>query len=113
MIGRILEHKLLREGYRVSWARSAAEAGDVASGDPCDVALIDLDLEGGGFELAASLAARGCAPRAGWLAMVAQRDLEGVARAQAAGAAGTVLKPFKPTVVAAMVRDVLDGSAVP
>ncbi|MEA2670273.1 MAG: hypothetical protein QOG45_493, partial [Chloroflexota bacterium] len=38
MIGRILEHKLSREGHRVLWAHSAEEADALARDEAVDVA---------------------------------------------------------------------------
>jgi two-component system response regulator QseB len=109
MIGRILEHKLLREGHRVTLVRdthaaqSALEAGDV------DLALVDVTLDRDGVEFMAEMAGTpGSAPRRGWLAMAEQRDPASAARARAAGAAGVVTKPFKPTAVAALLLDLLE-----
>jgi DNA-binding response OmpR family regulator len=114
MIGRILEHKLVREGHRVSWVRDAQALRSVLSGGGVDVALVDATLDGvDGLEFMSSLAATAVPPPAhGWLAMVEQRDAAAPARALAAGAAGVVTKPFKPTVVAGLVLDVLQGLAV-
>jgi DNA-binding NtrC family response regulator len=109
MIGRILEHKLLREGHRVSWVRDAESLVAVLSSGAVDVALVDATLDCDGLALMASVAV---APRCGWLAMVEQRAAEMPARAMEAGASGVVLKPFKPTVVAAQVLDLLAGAAV-
>jgi DNA-binding response OmpR family regulator len=108
MIGRILEHKLTREGHRVLWARSAAEADALAGTEPVDVALVDVTLERDGVALAASWSGAR-APARGWLVMVEARRPEEALRASEAGAWGTVVKPFKPTAVAAQVRRLLDG----
>lgn len=105
MIGRILEHKLVREGHRVLWARSAAEAEALPA---VDVALVDVTLERDGIALAAGWSGA-AAPARGWLAMVEARHPEEADRAMRAGARGTVVKPFKPTAVAAQVRRLLDG----
>ncbi len=110
MIGRILEHKLSREGHRVLWARSAAEADALAEGTRVDVALVDVTLERDGVDLAAGWVGP-AAPAHGWLAMVEARHPEHALRAHAAGAAGAVVKPFKPTAVAAQVRGLLGGDA--
>jgi DNA-binding response OmpR family regulator len=110
MIGRILEHKLRREGHDVTWVRSAADGERVLARGAIDTALVDATLERDGFQLCAELARCGAAPRCGWLALVAQRDGEGRHRALAAGAAGIVIKPFKPTAVAALVHAVLNGA---
>jgi len=109
MIGRILEHKLVREGHRVTLVRdthaaqAALESGDV------DVALVDVTLDRDGIEFMTEMAATpGAAPRCGWMPMVEQRDVAAPHRASAAGAAGVVVKPFKPTAVAALVADLLE-----
>ena len=108
MIGRILEHKLSREGHRVLWAHSAAEAQEVAERTRVDVALVDVTLERDGVALAAGWEGD-AAPARGWLAMVEARHPEEAVRARAAGAIGAVVKPFKPTAVAAQVRGLLDA----
>jgi DNA-binding response OmpR family regulator len=108
MIGRILEHKLSREGHRVLWAHSAEEADALAREEAVDVALVDVTLERDGVALAAAWEA-GTAPACGWLAMVEARHPEEAERACAAGARGAVVKPFKPTAVAAQVRELLAG----
>jgi len=110
MIGRILEHKLSREGHRVSWLRTAAEAERAVRAEPVDVALIDATLERDGVELATALVAEGSLRADGWLALVEQRDLDAQCRALAAGAVGLVVKPFKPTQVAAQVAAVAAGA---
>jgi DNA-binding response OmpR family regulator len=106
MIGRILEHKLTREGHRVLWARSAAEAEALAGSEPVDVALVDVTLERDGVALAAGWSGAR-APAHGWLVMVEARRPEEALRASQAGACGTIVKPFKPTAVAAQVRRLL------
>lgn len=107
MIGRILEHKLSREGHRVLWAHSAAEAEALARDEAVDVALVDVTLERDGVALAAAWTGA-AAPARGWLAMVEVRHPEEAERALRAGARGAVVKPFKPTVVAAQVRGLLE-----
>lgn len=108
MIGRILEHKLVREGHRVTWVRDCSAAVVVLAVGDVDLALVDVPLERDGGEFMASVVA----PRAGWVAMVGQRDAASVARARAAGAADVVLKPFKPTAVAALVASLLEHAPV-
>ncbi len=53
------------------------------------------------------LAGAGVHPRAGWLAMLESRAAEEGGRAVRAGAAGVIVKPFKPTAVAAKVATLL------
>jgi two-component system response regulator MtrA len=108
MIARILEHKLLREGHRVTLAGDTEAAAAALHGGDVDLALVDATVDRDGIEFMAEMAATStAAPRAGWLAMVAQRDAASAQRAMVAGAAAVVLKPFKPTAVAALVLDLL------
>ena len=109
MIGRILEHKLRREGHAVTWVRSALEAEESLVAAPVAVALIDATLERDGIDLGRSLVAAGALQADSWLALVEHRDQHAQQRARDAGAAATVLKPFKPTQVAATVAAVIDA----
>ncbi len=109
MIGRILEHKLEREGHRVTWVRDAASLLEALGSGDVDVALVDATLDRDGLTLMSEAAET---PRCGWLAMVEQRRGDEQLRAVASGAAGVVLKPFKPTAVAAQVVALLDGAPV-
>ena len=103
LVGRILAHKLRREGHAVTWQR-APEAGTPAS----DVALVEVGRGGGSIAWTTGAAA----PRVGWLAICEQDDDEGARRAVRAGAAGVIRKPFKPTEVAAKVRTLLDVARI-
>jgi DNA-binding response OmpR family regulator len=99
MVGRILEHKLRREGHAVTWLRGPAPAVP-----DTDIALVEVDLGGD----SRAWMAEGAAPRVGWFA-ICEHDDEGAAqRAVRAGAAGVIRKPFKPTAVAAQVRTLLE-----
>ena len=106
MIGRILEHKLSREGHAVTWLRTAADAAVALDAGGIDVALVDVTLESDGVDLAAAHPT----PRAGWLALVEARRHDDATRAIGAGARGVVLKPFKPTAVAAQVEALLEAA---
>ncbi|MDQ6748370.1 MAG: response regulator, partial [Candidatus Dormibacteraeota bacterium] len=103
MIGRILEHKLVREGYQVTWVRDAAGLRGEAELRTADLALVDITLEEDGIEVVERLRSEGCAVAAQWLVLVEARDVTGRARAALCSAQGQVTKPFKPTVVAARV----------
>lgn len=109
MIGRILEHKLVREGHRVSWVRECAALHAALSVGDVDLALVDATLDGDGLEF---MSAAVQTPRCGWVALVEQRNGAAQRRAVECGAAAVVLKPFKPTAVAALVLDLLQGAAV-
>jgi DNA-binding response OmpR family regulator len=109
MIARILTEKLTREGHAVIRAATVAElTGAVPS---CDVALVDVTLDADGVDAMQRLAAAGTLPRAGWFAMFELRAAGDGGRAIAAGAAGVILKPFKPTAVAAKVTTLLAVAA--
>ena len=99
MVGRILEQKLRREGYAVTWLRTAG-----AATPETDVALVEVDLGGD----SRAWMADGASPRVGWFAICEHDDEAGAQRAVSAGAAGVIRKPFKPTVVAAQVRTLLE-----
>ena len=109
MIGRILSEKMTREGYGV--VRESSIAGLTASVAACDIALVDATLDGDGIDEMRRLAGAGVQPRRGWFAMLEARAAAGGERAVQAGAAGVIIKPFKPTAVAAQVAALL--AAVP
>jgi DNA-binding response OmpR family regulator len=110
MIGRILAEKLTREGYSIS--RAATIDGLRGALASADVALVDSTLDGDGIEAMRGLAERGVRPRAGWFALVESRAAADGGRAVLAGAAGVIIKPFKPTAVAAKVATLLAAVAV-
>ena len=105
MISRILAEKLTREGYAVS--RASTIAGLTSALSSADVALVDRTLDGDGIDVMGRLAGLGVRPRAGWFAMLESRDAGEGGRAVRAGAAGVILKPFKPTAVATQVATLL------
>lgn len=100
-IARILSHKLSREGHDVSTVSSAQALEDVLSAGTPDVALVDLLLAGAGADHIGSRVTNG------WLAIIDSRQPWLAERAMAAGAAGLVRTPFKPTAVAAQVATLL------
>jgi DNA-binding response OmpR family regulator len=99
MVGRILEHKLRREGHSVTWLRVPTQ-----DTPETDVALVEVDLGGD----TGTWMAGGARPRVGWFAICEHGDEEAAQRAVRAGAAGVIRKPFKPTEVAAQVRTLLE-----
>lgn len=109
MIGLILAQKMIREGHTVSRVASAAGLREAAPA--CDVALVDATLDTDGIEVMEELRAAGHGPRTGWFAMLESRAASDGARAVSAGAAGVILKPFKPTAVAAQVTTLLAAVA--
>ena len=102
MVGRILEHKLRREGHAVTWLRAPGGATPET-----DIALVEVDLGGDSRAWMGS----GGPPRVGWFAICDHDDEEAAQRAVRAGAAGVIRKPFKPTEVAAQVRTLLEVGA--
>ena len=107
MIGLILAQKLTREGHEVTRVSSAAAIA--AALGACDVALVDVTLERDGIDTMTELRCAGLGPRAGWFAMLEARSAADGPRAVQAGAAGVILKPFKPTAVAAQVSALLEA----
>lgn len=107
MIGRILAEKLTREGFSVARASTLQGLADGVA--DCDVALVDATLDGDGIDAMRRLGAAGARPRAGWFALIESRSAADGVRAVDAGAAGVVLKPFKPTAVAAKVHALLEA----
>jgi len=108
MIGRILDFKLGMEGHRVTWVRTAAEAERLCLAGGVDLLLCDVTLEEDGRALCRRLVESGKSPRAGVVLMPEQRDPAGERLALEAGARDVVIKPFKPTIVAAKVRRLLE-----
>jgi len=107
MIGRILDFKLGMEGHRVTWVRTAEEAERLCRAGGVDLLLCDISLEEDGRDVCRRLLASGKAPRAGVVLMPEQRNPDGERLAMEAGAVDVVIKPFKPTVVAAKIRQLL------
>ncbi len=107
MIGRILEFKLGREGHRVTWVRTASEAERVCRDEEVDLLLCDVTLEEDGRTLCRRLIDSGLQPRSGIVLMPEQRSENGERLAREAGARDVVIKPFKPTIVAAKIKELL------
>lgn len=95
MVGRILAHKLRREQHDVVVTVDARAAQQQLSAG-VDAALVDSELLAELDGIAVP-----------WLAIVEGRDAAAAERAMAAGAAGLVRTPFKPTAVAEEVRVLL------
>jgi DNA-binding response OmpR family regulator len=95
-IAGIAAHKLRREGHEVR-CEERADASGVAAWAPALV-ILDLDCDGGRGML------EELAPRWPVLALTGFGDEEAPALATGAGAAATLGKPFKPTVLARVVN---------
>lgn len=95
-VAAIVAHKLGREGHEVR-SLERVSAPPEADGWRPDLVLLDLELDPD-LRLLPSLAAR-------WpvLALTVFQDDTTPPRAMAAGAAATLSKPFKPTVLARLV----------
>lgn len=111
MIGRILEFKLTAEGHRLTWVRTASEAEALVRAGGVDLLLCDVTLEEDGRDLCRRLIRDGLEPPAGVVLMPELRDPEGRERGLAAGAREVIVKPFKPTAVAATIRGLLEQAA--
>jgi CheY-like chemotaxis protein len=109
MIARILSEKLTREGHAVLRAASTAALADAIGS--CDIALVDMTLDDDGIEAMRRIAGSGTSPRLGWFAMLESRFAGDGGRAVQAGAAGVIIKPFKPTAVAAKVTTLVEALA--
>ncbi|HKR99952.1 MAG TPA: response regulator [Candidatus Dormibacteraeota bacterium] len=108
MVSRILEHKLRREGHHVATVRDGAAMWRVLDAGEADVLLVDSGLDSDGIALMEELSYAGQLPNAGWFAVVERLDPASHTRAMRAGAVGLVVKPFKPSVVAAQVAALLE-----
>ena len=98
-ISSIIMFKLRREGHEVLLLEDAPGAADAARRHRADLVLLDSTLPGGdAFEILEELASR-----TRTVMMTEFRDQATPARALAAGAAATIQKPFKPTVLAHLV----------
>jgi DNA-binding response OmpR family regulator len=107
MIGRILAEKLTREGHAVQRASTTTALADALGS--CDIALVDMTLDDDGIDAMRRLDGLGVRARIGWFAMLESRSAGDGARAVQAGAAGVILKPFKPTAVAAKVTALVEA----
>lgn len=105
-IANIIVFKLEREGHEVRWEEAAAGVLAAASQFQPDLVVLDSSLpDGDPFLLLASL--RSAAPV---LVLTEFRDRDSPRRAAASGAAATMEKPFKPTVLARLVAQLTTGA---
>ena len=92
-------------GHRTRAAGSVAEALRAAREETPAVALVDLTLpDGDGLEIVRTLAAEGRAPRAA-VALTGHDDPETEARCLAAGCRAVLVKPVRPAVLLAALRE--------
>lgn len=106
----ILVSKLSREGHEVFWKRDRVQALAALS-DPWDLILLSTDLPGrNAWELLPEMKAATSSP----VVILLETDeahLESASLGR--GARAVILKPFKPTIVARRLREILEASASP
>jgi DNA-binding response OmpR family regulator len=92
-VGRTLTERLAAEGFRVAWARTAAEAQAEDAQEPAALALLDVGLpDESGFELAAVIRRRH--PQTAIVFVTAFGTPEDRVRGLELGAEDYVVKPF-------------------
>lgn len=106
-VANILVSKLTREGHAVTWRRDRNEALEaVRGGEMFDLTLLSTDLNGqrNAWQLLAELLAASPTP----VVMLLQNEEAGLkTQALVSGARDVIIKPFKPTVVAKQVKELL------
>ena len=105
-VANILVSKLTREGHAVTWRRNRDQALEAVGGEPFDLTLLSTDLlpERNAWQLLPELLAASSAP----IVMLLQTEEAALKpQALAQGARDVIIKPFKPTVVAKQVKDLL------
>ena len=105
----ILVSKLGREGHKVAWVRGRTAALEALSTGSFDLIVLSTYLlpERNAWELLDELRGKVGAP----IFMLLEAEEAGLeARAREHGAAGIILKPFKPTQVAKSARESFAGA---
>jgi two-component system, OmpR family, phosphate regulon response regulator PhoB len=102
-IAAIIAFKLRREGHDVRCESELQTGMEAATSFQPQVILLDTGLEGDAYALIRPLA-----DRCPVLALTEARDPGSGARAVRQGAASTVQKPFKPTVLARVVAQLVE-----
>ncbi len=110
----ILISKLGREGYKLEWRRTRAEARAALDAGSYSLILLSTYLLPGrdAWQILEDVKAH---PRQGGVPTIMLLDAEEAdqrERALAAGASGVIMKPFKPTAVARVVRSVVPPAAL-
>lgn len=107
-IASLVRAYLERDGYRVTWARTGAEALAALEREPAQLIVLDIGLpDTDGFDLCRRLRARGSVP----IIMLTARDEEAdrVAGLEV-GADDYIAKPFSPRELVARIKAVLRRS---
>jgi len=112
-IGLVLRPYLEQLGYRVSFARSLAEARAAVSGAPPDGMLLDLHLpDGSGLDFLRDLRAKSATARLPILVLTAEGEERVLREARRLGAA-LVTKPFSPTKLSQRIATMFGDLPVP
>lgn len=112
-IGLVLRPYLEQLGYRVSFARSLAEARAVMSSGAPDGMLLDLHLpDGSGIDFLRDLRAKDGTARLPILVLTAEGEERVLREARRLGAA-LVTKPFSPTKLSQRIATMFGDLAVP
>jgi two-component system OmpR family response regulator len=112
-IGLVLRPFLEQLGYRVSFARSLADARAVLGAAPPDGLLLDLHLpDGSGLDFLRDLRAAGSTARLPVLVLTGEGEERVLREARRLGAA-LVTKPFSPTKLSQRVATMFGDLPVP
>ena len=112
-IGLVLRPYLEQLGYRVSFARSLAEARAVVGGSTPDGMLLDLHLpDGSGLDFLRDLRAKSGTARLPILVLTAEGEERVLREARRLGAA-LVTKPFSPTKLSQRIATMFGDLPVP
>ncbi|MGH7673498.1 MAG: response regulator [Gemmatimonadales bacterium] len=112
-IGLVLRPYLEQLGYRVSFARSLADARAALGAAPPDGLLLDLHLpDGSGLDFLRDLRAAGGTARLPVLVLTAEGEERVLREARRLGAA-LVTKPFSPTKLSQRVATMFGDLPVP
>lgn len=111
---RALGMRLRSAGYEVSQAVDGATAAQIAIREKPDLVILDIGLPAGdGHVVAGRLRSNVKTMSVPVIYLTARATPEDMAKASEAGAAGYVLKPFKPERLLALVERVLAGGPAP
>lgn len=109
-LGATLEERLVKEGYRVHWARSLSQARNVVSDAALDLAILDVGLpDGSGFDFAKELRKTKTLP---FLFLTAMAGPEERVHGYEIGAEEFIPKPFHLRELLLRVRHVLERKPV-
>ena len=116
MIRKIIAFKMGKEGHEVIACQTAGEALAACQREPPDLILLDVTLpDQDGFWVVEALRKTGRSAGIPIILMTVFQEAEQTARGKALGVAECLEKPFKPTHLARLVRNLLgrEGAADP